>query len=381
MAVLEQAKLSPAELAMRLHQQDLVAQLGLLALSGVEPGWLIDRACVVAAEGLRASMSKVLQYRPATDGLLVVAGIGWNAGIVGHAVLGAGVDSAPGYALHSGTPVRTDSMADDKRFRTPALLADHGVQSAINAPVGGGPTPYGVLEVDSTSRAEFVAADVAFVQSLANVLSAALLRAGAESAKDKLLAEKDLLMQEVHHRVKNSLQLVRTLLQLQARSATPEVKDKLDEAAQRIMTIAAVHQRLYESETVGSAIVGPYLTGLLGDMRAMLADAAAGRAIELAVEPIELLADQITPLGLIVTELVTNAAKYGQGRISVAVSRTPYGLEVSVADEGPGFADGALSTGLGMRLIRALAKGDAAQSITVDRTVPYGRVVVRMVLD
>ena len=104
----------------------------------------------------------------------------------------------------------------------PSLLAEHGVQSAINVMIAGKDRPYGVLEVDSTRRHEFVLVDTAFIQSLANILAAGLARIETEQKKDTLLLEKDLLMREVHHRVKNSLQLVRTMLALQARGSSTE---------------------------------------------------------------------------------------------------------------------------------------------------------------
>ena len=371
--------LSLSELATRLRQQELVAQFGLRAVAGETRPALLDRVCVVASEGLGTRLAKVLRYRPESNDLLVVAGIGWHPGVVGHRTLGAGLDSPAGYALHSERPVHSDDLATETRFTMPALLTEHSVQSAINVPVmGDGAVAFGVLEADSTHRHEFVTADIAFLQSLANVLSAALTRADTEAAKDQLLRDKDLLMQEVHHRVKNSLQLVRTLLQLQGRTATPEIRSKLDEAALRIMTIGAVHQRLYDGPSVVAAEVGFYLSGLLDDMRFMLP--GNDRSIVLTAEPIELQADHLTPLGLIVSELVTNAVKYGKGQISVSVAHAPGGLLVCVTDEGPGFQGNVPSGSLGMRLITALARGDAAMAVQVDNSVPYGRVVVRMTL-
>ena len=96
-----------------------------------------------------------------------------------------------------------------------------------------------------------------------------------------------------------------------------------------------------------------------------------------------LTADQVTPLGLIVSELVTNAVKYGQGQVVVGLSRVAAGLEVVVEDGGAGFPlsfDPARRTGLGMRLIAALAKGEGAKAIRVDRDVPHSRVMVTITL-
>ena len=494
------------ELALRLGQQELVAELGLFALGSPALEALLAEACRVAALGLQTQFAKVLRPRAAENDLLVVAGIGWRPGVVGHATLGAQLDSPAGYALHTNAPVLSNNMREECRFRMPALLAEHGVQSAINVHIGvAGQEPYGVLEVDSTARHDFSAPDTVFLQSLANVLAAAVVRhdmdqaaqrqqalarqvfesspdcikvldlqgrllamnangaialeiadvqgrvgtlwpewwagearslawaavaaaaggavnrftaattneaggeewwdvlvapvfgtdgqptrlisisrnvtAGmaAERAKDDLLRDKDLLMQEVHHRVKNSLQLVRTLLQLQGRSASAETRAQLDEAAGRIMTIGTVHQRLYEGGSVAETDAAAYLGALIGDMRVMLADTAGGREIVLRAEPIMLPADQVTPLGLIVSELMTNALKYGQGDVTVGLRRVPVGLEVAVEDGGAGFPesfDPRRKTGLGMRLIAALAKGDGVEAIRVDRDVPHSRVVV-----
>lgn len=502
--------LPPDELAVRLGQQELVAELGLFALGSASIGSVFQEACRVAARGLQTQFAKVLRPRAKADDLLVVAGVGWRPGVVGHATLGSHMDSPAGFALHSRQPVLSNNLVGESRFRMPPLLAEHGVQSAINVPIGpAGQEPYGVLEVDSTARHEFVAADIAFLQSLGNVIAASavrhgmdeaverqqalarqvfesspdcvkvldlqghllamnangavaieianpedrigslwpswwpdaaqplaydavegaaggavkrftaatLNRAGAtlwwdvlvapvldaagrpfrlvaisrnvtasiegERAKDALLRDKDLLLQEVHHRVKNSLQLVRTLLQLQGRSASEETRAQLDEAAGRIMTIGAVHQRLYEGGSVVETDAAAYLESLMGDMRAMLADAAGGRKIVLQAEPVTLTADQVTPLGLIVSELVTNALKYGEGRVLVGLRRVPAGLEVSVEDEGGGFPDGfdpGRKSGLGMRLVAALAKGEGTKAIQVDRGVPHSRIVVVITL-
>ncbi len=374
--------LSPAELVLRLHQQELVANFGVMALSTSKRSQVLDEACVVAARGLQTEFSKMLSFRPTTNDFLVVAGIGWRPNTVGHAIIGGGLESPAGYALHTGTPTRANDLPSEGRFRSPALLVEHNIRSAINVPVAGETNvPFGVLEVDSTNRHEFVDADTAFLQSIGNVLSAALSRFAAEEAKDALLREKDLLMQEVHHRVKNSLQLVRTLLQLQARAASEEVREELEEAAQRIMTIGAVHQRLYEGGSVAETDAASYLRGLFEDMQAMTAVADGQRAITLTSEAIRLPADNVTPLGLVISELVTNAMKYGQGRIHVSLRRVEGGLEVVVEDEGPGFTEGVEPKGLGMRLVRALAKGDPTRALMVDRTAGHGRVVVMVSLE
>ena len=487
----------------------MVAEFGIFALRERAIDRVIQEACTVAANGLRCRLAKLLVHRVASSDFLVQAGVGWHSGVVGYATLGAGLDSPAGYALHTGSPVLSHDLSTESRFQVPQLLADHGVHSAINAIVGVGlAEPFGVLEVYSSHRHGFGEADTAFVQSLANVLAAAMerdlneaalrrseqlarcvlesspdcvevldmdgivvathggdpaptralaadgvpgqhweepwpetaraevrraiaaARAGevghfeamcptpsgeprwwdvrvaligdplaadrqlvavsrdvterreATAAQESLLHQKDLLMQEVHHRVKNSLQLARTLLQLQGRAATPETRKQLDEAARRIMTIGVVHQRLYEGGSVEETDAAAYLRALLSDMRSLLGAMAEGRDITLDVDPMRLSADHITPVGLATTELVANAMQYGAGSVRVRVRRISAGVEIQAEDGGVGFApnfDPAREGGLGMRLLTTMARGNPAQAIRFDPAAP-SRITVTLTL-
>ena len=365
----------PDELRLRLHQQELATRFGLFALEqdGLQP--VLDEACRVAAEGLQTRFAKLLRREADEGDFLTVAGVGWRPGVVGHARLGPGRLSPAGYVSEAGAPVISNDLAAETRFRVPGVLVEHGIRSAINVPLRGRTALYGVLEVDSTARDEFCGADLAFLQALANTVSATVERdarrvelAQVAEAKDKLLRDKDLLMQEVHHRVRNSLQLVHTLLLLQARAGGADARGALQVAAQRVMTVAAVHERLYRGGSVTEADAAEYLGGLVDDLRRSLVE-PAGRTIELHAESLRLPADQLTPLGLVTTELVTNTLKHGRGRIRLRVRREAGGIEISARDDGPGLPadlDPARSQGLGMRLILALAKGRDAIRVEPD---------------
>ncbi len=174
------------ELQVRLRQQALLAELGRRALSGVDFEGLLEEAARLSALGLETRYAKVLEYLPELNRLLVRAGVGWEPGVVGHATLGAELDSPAGYALHTGKPVISNHLSEESRFRTPELLAQHGVQRAVNVILLGEGKPFGVLEVDGQQPGAFSEHDVDFLQGMANLLGVALERRQAEQALRQL---------------------------------------------------------------------------------------------------------------------------------------------------------------------------------------------------
>ena len=202
--------ISLSELSLRLRQQELVADFGRFAMRTNGFQAILDQASIIAALGLEASFAKVLEYLPGDMAFIVRSGVGWKNGVVGHTRLQGDLQSPAGYAFRSGKPVVSNHLANEQRFRTPKLLADHGIRSAVNVLISTNDAkPFGVLEGDSTHRGEFGDHDVAFLQALANTLAVAVeaqrRQDGREQLlleKEALLHEKDLLMQEVHHRVR-----------------------------------------------------------------------------------------------------------------------------------------------------------------------------------
>jgi hypothetical protein len=98
------ADMTGRALRLRLRQQEILAELGVLALKGVPFSELIDHTAILTAEGLQAEFSKVLEFLPAQNRLLVRAGVGWDAGVVGAATVGADLESPAGFALQTGKP-------------------------------------------------------------------------------------------------------------------------------------------------------------------------------------------------------------------------------------------------------------------------------------
>ena len=391
------ADLSAAELGLRLRQQELVAEFGRFALETDDLQAILDEASRVAALGLQTKYAKVLQCLPDEKAFLVRSGVGWKPGVVGHARVGNDVQSPAGYAFRTGEPVLSNDLESEPRFRTPSLLAEHGIRSAINVLIRTDGHAFGVLEVDSTNRGEFANSDVAFLQTLANTLGVAIRAQQREDVKaqmlrdkeallrenERLLREKDLLFREIHHRVTNSLQLVHSMLSLQLKLLdNEEARAQVAQAASRVLAIAAVHRRLYQGGSPDAADARTYMSGLLEDMQALL-PFAGGRGLSLDMAAFALSADNLAHLGLIAVELVTNALKHGRGSIEVAVTRQEDGLKIVVSDEGVGFPasfDPAARDGLGLKIVSAMAGPAAGTAIAVDRSVPFGRIVVTMAL-
>ena len=194
----------------------------MLALKGTPFPELLDHTAQVTAEGLRADFSKVLEYLPAEGCLVVRAGVGWPPGVVGVATVGADLASPAGFALRTGKPVISNHLENEERFRTPELLVENGIHRAMNVILQGDQQPYGVLEVDSRNEGEFEEHDIAFLQGAANLVGMAIERQRIERNLRAAVEQRDVLVQEIEHRVKNSLQLVISMLHLQASSVADE---------------------------------------------------------------------------------------------------------------------------------------------------------------
>jgi two-component sensor histidine kinase len=177
-----------------------------------------------------------------------------------------------------------------------------------------------------------------------------------------LAAERELLLREVNHRVGNSLQIIASLLHLQASSAgQEEVKAALTNAMGRVAAVAQVHRRLYTSQDLKSVVLSQYLDALLEDLRRSAEGNRMSR-LTLKAEPIEIDPDRAVAIGIIVNELVMNAVKYaypdGAGPIHVVLNGHGDDLELSIADDGVGLnvKTDPRSTGMGQRIVTAMAQ-------------------------
>jgi two-component sensor histidine kinase len=209
--------------------------------------------------------------------------------------------------------------------------------------------------------------------------------AEADSAERlrRLLADRTLLLDEVNHRVKNSLQQIASVVRLQARNAHPEARDALDKTLSRIMAVGRVHEQLYRA----GGEVGQFDAGLYAETLARDLVESLGRddiELETDVEPASLDLRQAVPLALILNELITNALKYGcrpdtPCKISVGFGTIGEDYCLSVSDNGVGLPKGftiKTTKSLGMRAIDALARQLQGRFVVEQQEVGAGFAVI-----
>jgi PAS domain S-box-containing protein len=136
----------------------------------------------VIAETLGTELCSVLELLPDVQLLRLWAGMGWKAGLVGRATFSAGADSQAGYTLLSEMPVLVDDLSTESRFKGSPLLHEHGVRSGVSVIIRGRERSLGVLDVHTARQRQFSPDDVNFLQSVANLLAAAMENRGAQSA-------------------------------------------------------------------------------------------------------------------------------------------------------------------------------------------------------
>jgi two-component sensor histidine kinase len=259
----------------------LLGEFGRIALQTRDIGQILQRATEFCAQGLETPFAKVLEYMPEEKRLLVSAGVGWAPDTIGQVSLGVDLESPAGYAFHTGQIVISNHLQEETRFRTPKLLSQQ-----------------------------------------------------ADAELQKALEHQAMLTREMSHRVKNSLASVVGLLRVQSRSAqSEEVQNALKDAASRITTIAQVHDHLWRSTQIGFVDIADFAGELCRKLQETLA-----YKIDCNFDHLMIPADKAIPLGLLINELVTNAAKHAysdkSGEIQVAGEGRGAELHVVVADQG-----------------------------------------------
>ena len=261
-----------------------------------------------------------------------------------------------------------------------ALMALPGPPPVIF--VTGAEEPRIAVTAMKNGAADYVVKDVhgGFIELLAASIAQEITRSRLQREKElaeievresrdrfeRLAAQQAVLLREMNHRVANSLQLISSLIELQARKVPDETaRALLRQAAERVEAVTLVHRRLYTSQDVESVDMDAYLAGLVEELSRATGAHDAPRTIQLRCDPVRLETDRAVAVGLVVNELVTNALKYaypdGGGPIRVSLDHVLTGedavLRLTVEDDGVGFADETPSrgSGLGSLIVTSMA--------------------------
>lgn len=330
------------------------------ALAAEDLDELLHTAAKNVAEGLGEVHSKILT--PMKDGrLLLRAGVGWDPELIGKASVSGDIDSPAGYALKTGRPVRSNDLSREDRFERPRLLADYNIKSAINVLIAGEDEPFGVLEVDSTEVRDFTEAHTAFLQTYAQLLSAAVIRVRQTEALEAKSQENELLLQELHHRIGNDLQLVLSLINFRSRQLqSEESKRVLSWVATRIRSLAHVHEQLRKNRSSTRIDLGAYLRELCKDLGNVHNLPNREVRLDLATERWMTGSKDAVSIGLIVNEFITNSIEHAfaekGGTISVTLSREADNGILTIEDDGDGFTMPKKSDRSGLGLMHQLAE-------------------------
>ena len=222
----------------------------------------------------------------------------------------------------------------------------------------------GVLSVQSYRDRAYDPAALQTLQALADHCASALERLRAEAGVRASLHEKEILLKEIHHRVKNNLQVISSLLNLQSRAVSdPPVLELLRDSQNRVRSMALVHEKLYRSPDLARIDLAEYARSLASQLLRTYTDPAGRVSLRVEAADCWLDVDTAVPCGLIINELLSNALKHAfpgsrTGEILIALQpAAPRRVRLVVADDGGGFppdVDFRATPSLGLQLVNSL---------------------------
>ncbi|OBQ81564.1 hypothetical protein CK218_29600 [Mesorhizobium sp. WSM3879] len=355
------------ELAKLRRHVRILVDLGRVAGEQTPLGRFLDQACVQVARAVEIDHAKILRYRPRTADLFMEAGFGWKEGTVRNAVFSADLRSPPGRTYQTAEPlVIVDGTAaeQDGEYVFSDVLREHHIKSLANVPILIKGAAWGVLEVDSSVTRNFSEDTVDFMTAAAALIASAMRRpevdrSNLESTTALVQAQqREVLLREMQHRVKNNFQLILASIAIQKRRLErPEVHRALEHVANRVNAISLAHDQLAPGQDLRTVDVAGYLRALCASLQTQVEIAT----IEIAADEVELSIERAVPLGLILNEAAMNSVKHAfgaeGGRIVVKLeSGIGYGeARLTVADNGRGIQN-PRPGGSGQKLIQALAR-------------------------
>jgi two-component sensor histidine kinase len=346
-ALLGELEIDPqatVSLARVVRQRSAFAELYAASLRETSLDALLAEACRVAARACDAPIGKIMEHRPGSGELVLIAGWGLDPTALG-ATAKDDDSNPPGECIATGRPVQTPDLRHAD-YHLPPIYPREGVLASINLPIIGGNGVFGVLEVDAREPRNFDVVDVSYLASVAGIVAEAVERVRREGALRAAHDAHAVLLREQQHRVRNSLMTIQALLHRHARDATTEDSRRpFQEIERRVFAMAALYDHLLGIELSDRIEMAGYLESLCEQVRIL--EALGERGIELAFANrdgrVELPLDVCTALGTVVNELVANAAEHAFagrcGRIEVRLEHGSAGVAIVVADNGGGFTE------------------------------------------
>jgi two-component sensor histidine kinase len=273
-------------------------------------------------------------------------------------------EGIPGLAAQTGQPVMSGDLATDPRFHRHELAHQAEVRSLLSVPLRVRDRTLGVVNCYTGRRHDFTASEVNLLQTLANQTALAIENAG--------LVVKSAMVREMHHRVKNNLQMIAMLLRLQMRDGR-EVsgREVLTETINRILSIAAVHEIL-AAEGRHQVAVREMLERVAHTVTQTMAPPHFSLDVRIEGDDLRLPSQQATSLALVVNELLQNAMEHAfpsrsRGQVVIVLSLGGDALRVEVRDDGVGLPEGfspGHSADLGLEIVHTLVQDDLKGRIT-----------------
>jgi two-component sensor histidine kinase len=338
-----------SELRSRIKQQEALAQLGERALAEPDLERLLNDAVSTVVLTLPVEFVKILELLPGNGDLVLRAGFGWKADLVGAVVTSAEPNSYARHILESAAPVVIADFAGETRFTTPSFLQEHHCASGMSVAIAGRDgRAFGILGVCTAQGRRFVPREISFLVSVGNILAGAIQRRQLEQRHE-------LMIRDMRHRSGNLFSQLLALFSQTAKNSK-SVADLSTKYQARVLAMANAHRLITESGwrsipimELLNVVLGPYL------------DRTSFNGPNVELEP-----DPIFSLSAALHELAGNAAKHGsltraKGQLDLnwSVSRTDRGMTMAL--------DWVEKNGPPVRRPRRLGFGSRLISLVIER--------------
>ena len=251
-------------------------------------------------------------------------------------------------------------------------------QSELSIPLLVGDQLVGILDIQDLEKNVFTEDDVSVLQSVANYLAYVVNEKQIEEQLKVSLKEKEVLLREIHHRVKNNLQVISSLLSIQSHHISGKENIEIFRASQdRVKSMALIHEKLYQSRDLARINSREYIQALVNGLYRSYSTSPEKVDLELDVEDISLAVDCAIPCGLILNELVSNSLKHAfpngrEGKIRVVLrSVNQNDIELLVSDNGVGLPENLdirKTKSLGLHLVTILAEDQLQGEIKLNKS-------------